>query len=120
MRDVLAPFVFLGRHNWVAWNTVLRPRPLGGLGLISSENMAVAITGKMAADLFLRDDALGVQFRAALHDYTQQACLGSPAHFLLQHGVPYRKLANRHLAQGSFLGQVAWALTKLRVGLQPQ
>lgn len=119
LNSIINPFLFLGRRNWILHKYVVAPRHLGGLGLIDTMHMSIALTGQIAANLLLSKEPIGYQFRAVLQQFLWDEYQALPAHFLMRRGRPWARMNNLMLAQRSFLTKVVYALSQLRLSILP-
>ena len=117
--SIINPFLFLGRRNWILHKYAVAPRHLGGLGLIDTSYMSIALIGQIAANLLLSKEPIGFQFRAALQQHLWDEYKAIPAHFMLRRGLPWLAMNNAPLAQRSFLNKVVYALAQLRLSILP-
>lgn len=108
VNTVINPYLFLGRHNWLSHEIVVAPRHVGGLGLINSNHMAVALLGQIVAGLLLSTEPTGFQFRAALQEHMWREYKAIPAHLILRRGIPWR-----------LMNSVLIALCQLRLSVSP-
>ncbi|KAJ1601139.1 hypothetical protein NDA14_007466 [Ustilago hordei] len=119
INSIINPFLFLSRRNWILHKYVVAPRHLGGLGVIDTTHMFIALIGQIAANLLQSTEPLGHQFRAALQQRLWTEYKAIPAHFLLRRGLPWLAMNNVLLAQRSFLNRVVYALAQLRLSILP-
>lgn len=117
--DILNPFLFLGRRNWLLRKYVVTPQHLGGLGVIDTTSMSIALIGQVAARLLLSKEPIGYQFRAALQEHLWTEYKAMPAHFLLRRGLPWMAMNNVLKSQHSFFNRVVYALSQLRLSITP-
>ncbi|CDR98900.1 hypothetical protein [Sporisorium scitamineum] len=116
---IINPFLFLGRRNWIRFEYVIAPRHLGGLGVISTHHMSIALLGKELAALLTGTDELSTQFRAALQQFLWSEYGAIPAHFVIRHGQPWLQMNNVLLAQKSFMHRAVYTLCQLQLSVAP-
>lgn len=119
INTVVNPYLFLGRRNWIRHEIVIAPRHVGGLGVISSNFMTIALMGQILAGLLLSTEPTGYQFRAALQDHMWKEYKAIPAHFILRRGIPWRLMNSILTAQKSFMHRVVYTLCQLRLSVRP-
>ncbi|CDW96676.1 hypothetical protein [Sporisorium scitamineum] len=119
VNTIINPFLFLGRRNWLRHNYVVAPRHLGGLGLISTHHMSIALLGQQLARLLISTEPIGAQFCAALQDFLWTKYEAVPAHFVMQRGLPWRWMTNVMTAQTSFMHRAVYTLCKLQLSVAP-
>lgn len=119
INSIINPFLFIGRRNWLLHKYVVAPRHLGGLGVIDTTYMSIALIGQIAAKLLQSKEPIGYQFRAALQQHLWTEYKAIPAHFLLRRGMPWLAMNNVLLSQRSFLNRVVYALSQLRLSILP-
>lgn len=106
-------FIFL-RHAHLT-----SPRAIGGLGLISTLDMDVALVGQLAMRSLLRNDSLGDQFRHALHHHITQVYGASPALLMIRKGSAFLRVRNQAFACQSLLSRVVFSLGELGLSVRP-
>ncbi|KAJ1032689.1 hypothetical protein NDA16_000711 [Ustilago loliicola] len=116
---IVNPFLFLGRRNWIKHDYVVAPRHLGGLGVIDTNQMGLALLGQMVAGLLASTEPIGAQFRRALQQHLWDEYGAIPAHFMLRRGRPWLAMVSVVTAQKSFMCRVVYMLTQLRLTLEP-
>ncbi|SYW73857.1 uncharacterized protein UBRO2_00132 [Ustilago bromivora] len=116
---IINPFLFKGWHHWIKQEYVVAPRYLGGLGVIDTMQMGVALLGQMVAGLLASTEPIGAQFRQALQDHLWIQYGVLPAHFILKHGQPWIQMVSIITTQRSFMCQVIYTLTQLRLTIEP-
>ncbi|SAM83594.1 related to Retrovirus-related POL polyprotein [Ustilago bromivora] len=83
LNSILNPFLFLGQRNWIHHAYVVSPRHLGGLGVIDTDTMSIALIGQMAANLLqskepIEWNSIVVQGLLALPFYNDMFCYTWP------------------------------------------
>ncbi|SYW78154.1 uncharacterized protein UBRO2_02346 [Ustilago bromivora] len=91
---IVNPFLFKGQHHWIKQEYVVAPKHLGGLGVIDTMQMGVALLGQMVAGLLASTEPIGAQFRQALQDHLWIQYDVLPAHFILKHGQPWTQMTH--------------------------
>ncbi|KAJ1029813.1 hypothetical protein NDA13_003053 [Ustilago tritici] len=119
VNTTINPFLFLGRRNWLRHEYAVAPRPLGGLGVINANHMAIALLGQIIAKLLASEEQTGAQFRAALQDLMWTKYKTMPAHLLLRRGLPWLHMNSVVTAQKSFLHRCVYTLCQLRLSITP-
>lgn len=92
-------------------SVVFTPRKYGGLGLISPEQMQVALVGALLCKLLEQ-----ASFRKHLHEFLREK-YGSHAHLFLRKGRRFREMAHPARRNGSFMDLVVYTLARLQVTL---
>lgn len=119
VNTIVNPFLFLGRRNWLRHAYVVTSRHLGGLGVISTHHMSIALLGQQLADLLSNPSPLGCQFRAALQSFLWTEYQAIPAHFVMRRGLPWFRMCNVMTAQSSFMHRAVYTLCKLQLSVEP-
>ncbi|SAM85198.1 uncharacterized protein UBRO_20882 [Ustilago bromivora] len=115
---IVNPFLFKGQHHWIKQEYVVAPKHLGGLGVIDTMQMGVALLGQMVAGLLASTEPIGAQFRQALQDHLWIQYDVLPAHFILKHGQPWTQMVSIITTQSSFMCQVIYTLTQLHLTIE--
>ncbi|KAE8187288.1 hypothetical protein CF335_g7216, partial [Tilletia laevis] len=119
VRQTLRPFLYKGNTAWLDHDTICRPRPCGGLGLVDPDAMFTGQAISLLAKHLLDDDGYGPWLRNGLSIALHHTYGSSPSVLLLPGSTAHKRLSHEITRTEGFWGRLLHALCQVRVTLDP-
>ncbi|KAE8219967.1 hypothetical protein CF319_g6434 [Tilletia indica] len=115
--DALAPYLFAPTSAYVSRLDLVRPRSLGGLGLLDPDLMAIALSISFLRRYLLDDGPAGTWLRRGLTAVLRDHYSAPPAILLARCGPAFTNLQHGDTRADGLFGRLLHALARVDLGL---
>ncbi|KAE8255488.1 hypothetical protein A4X13_0g3017 [Tilletia indica] len=115
--DALAPYLFAPTSAYVSRLDLVRPRSLGGLGLLDPDLMAIALSISFLRRYLLDDGPAGTWLRHGLTAVLRDRYSAPPAILLARCGPAFTNLQHGDTRADGLFGRLLHALARVDLGI---